>query len=200
MGLKLVTGPASEPVTTLEAKEQLSIAAAVTVHDALIGRLISAARAWTEHEAQASWITQTWRLTVDRFPYGGEIMLPRPPLASVTSVAYVDADGASQTLSTDTYDVDTDGSPGRVYLAYDQSWPTTRFQRAAVTITYTAGYGDENADVPQDVRHAILMQVAHLFERRESTTEAALKETPLAVRALLAPYFHGVVPGGYVLE
>lgn len=200
MGLKLVTGPASEPVTTLEAKQQLSLVAEQTVHDALIGRLIKAARAWTETYAERSWINQTWRLTVSHFPRCGELYLPRPPLASVTSVAYLDSDGASQTLSTDVYDVDADAEPGIVFRAYNQSWPSIRSQRAAVTITYVAGYGDEPSDVPEDARHAILMQVAHLFERREATTEVALKETPMAVKTLLDSFRSGIVPGGYVLE
>lgn len=200
MGLRLVTGPATEPVTTLEAKEQLTIAATVTAHDALIGRLISAARAWTEKEAQVAWIDQTWRLTLDAFPAYGEILIPRPPLSSVTSIAYVDSDGATQTLSTDVYDVDTESMPGIVYRAYNQSWPTTRTQRNAVTITYVAGYGDENAEIPEDARHAILMTVAHLFENREASTEKALKDVPMGVRSLLDGFRHGVVPGGYELE
>lgn len=200
MGLKLATGPAIEPVTLLEAKEQLSIAAAVTTHDALIGRLIAAARAWTETYCGRGWINQTWRLTLSEFPAGGEIVLPRAPLSSVTSITYVDSDGATQTLSTSDYEADTTNEPGRVLRAYNVAWPVARDKKNAVTITYVVGHGDEPADVPEDARHAILMQVAHLFQRREASTEQALHETPLAVRTLLDSYRVGIVPGGYELE
>jgi hypothetical protein len=62
------------------------------------------------------------------------------PLVDITQIQYVDSGGDTQTLSTDTYTVDTDSTPGRYYQAYNQSWPATRAIPKAVTVSYRAGY------------------------------------------------------------
>jgi hypothetical protein len=62
------------------------------------------------------------------------------PLIDITQIQYVDSAGDTQTLSTDVYTVDADSTPGRFYLSYNQSWPTTRSTPKAVTVSYRAGY------------------------------------------------------------
>lgn len=188
MGLTLVTAPTIYPVTLSQAKSQVGLAQSIAHHNEMLNRLISSASAATERLARRAWLTQTWKLTLTGFPgsqYGvsgrnyiqtmtGDIdyrciYLPRPPLASVSSISYVDSDEASQTLATTEYNVRTNSSPGLVALAPTKSWPTTSYEDPeSVTITYVAGYTAASL-VPDQAKQAILALVGHWFENRTSS-------------------------------
>ena len=121
MALKLITAPATEPVTSTEAKSHLRVD--TTADDTLIGTLITAARQHVEAHLRRALITQTWELVTDAFPVGDVLRLPLPPLVSVTSIKYTDEDGAESTFSSGLYVVDTDSTKGRVVLKNGETWP-----------------------------------------------------------------------------
>lgn len=167
MGLLQTAAPATEPITLTEAKSHLRVD--VTDDDTLITELIKAARQMVEGNTGRSLITQTWRLTLDKFPPNDEsIQLERPPLVSVESVQYVDTAGATQTMATADYIVDTSHIQGEVALAYDETWPETRPQRNAVIVNYTTGYGAASA-VPEILKGAIKLRLGDLFANREAS-------------------------------
>lgn len=165
MALNVITPPATEPVTVSNAKMQLRIGH--TVDDTLIESRIMPARFWAEHETGRQLITATWELRLDAWPAGRVIDLPKPPLQSVTSVKYLDADGAEQTFASTNYVVDVASLKGRIVLKTGLSWPTLADQPGAVRIRFVAGYGDLATNVPPLVRSAILLhiQAAHLGDR-----------------------------------
>lgn len=115
-------------------------------------------------------ITQTWQMTLSRFPIGkGAITLPLPPLQSVTSIVYIDDDGDELTLDGGLYQVANKGKyPSHVVPAYGQTWPSTRDMPDAVTVTFVAGYGDGAEDVPGAIRNAGLLMIGDLYEHREA--------------------------------
>lgn len=181
--LDLITAPADEPVSLTEAKAHLRVD--VSDDDALITSLIAAAREEVESRAGRSLRTQTWDLKIDQFPSANQpIVLPLPPLQSVTSVTYVDADGATQTWDAGNYSVDAPGGPratrGMVIPGYGISYPTTRSQLNAVTVRFVAGYADDEA--PEPLRNAMLLIVGNRYENRESAIEAE------GVTQLINPY------------
>lgn len=180
---KTVTGSvaaaSTEPVTLDEAKLHLGIDG--TDSDALITALIQAAREYAETFTRRKFMTTTLTQKLDEF--ADEMRLRRPPLVSAT-IAYIDADGDSQTLSSATYTVDTSVEPGRILLAYGQSWPSVRDQANAITVTYVAGYGDAG-DVPEGIKAAIKLLVGHWFANREAVADGRLTAVPLAVESLL---------------
>jgi uncharacterized phiE125 gp8 family phage protein len=178
MAVNQTSAPAVEPLSTAEAKDHLKITH--SDDDTIIDSYVTAARLWCEAFIQRQLITATWELVLDAF-WADAIPLPFPPLASVTSVQYIDTDGDSQTFSSDDYVVDTKSAPGRIYLAYNESWPTTRQVREAVTITYVAGYGASGSDVPEEIRTAIRLLTAHYYEHREGEAGAV----PDVVRQIL---------------
>lgn len=168
LALTCTTAPEQEPVSLEDAKEHLRVEG--EDEDALIAMKLAAARSELEETIRRAIITQTWRLKLDAFPDGaGDILLPRPPLQSVTSITYVDADGATQTLATSVYEAQADEEPARVTLKYGQNWPAVRDQPNAVTVTFEAGYGDSPEDVPAPLRAWLLLRMAELYENREPT-------------------------------
>lgn len=162
--------PTAEPVTELDAREQLSIS--FQDDDPVLARQIVAARLLLEDRSGGAFITQTIVTKLDGgFP--AEFQLPHWPLRSVSSITYLDVDGNSQTLATSEYDVDADTRPGRVIPAYNVTWPITRSTLNAVTVTYLAGHGAANTDVPAPIREAILLLVGHLYCNRDGTGDLA---------------------------
>jgi len=182
MGLTLTTAPAVEPVTLAEAKRHMRIEH--SDDDTDITAWIVAARNWCETNANRQYITASWTLTFDgSFP--DVIELPRPPAQSVTSIKYIDTDGALQPLSIAVYQVSVTGVCGLIKPAYDQSWPSVREQYNCIQVLFKAGYGDAASAVPETAKVAIKMLVAHLYENREASAERALTEVPFGIRALI---------------
>lgn len=152
----LVSKTGSEPVSTSEVKQQLSIAASDTSHDTRLARLITAARQKYEYDTQLNLLTGTYDDIFDRFY--DRMRLMQRNITAVTSVNYYDTSNASQTLSADVYGLDA--TLQEIRLKVDQRWPDTETRWDAITVRYTTGY----ATVPETAKHAILLLVAHWFE------------------------------------
>ncbi len=182
MQTTVVTAPTREPVTLTEAKAHCHIDG--DDHDEDLTRMIAAARSYCESWTRRQFVRATLRLHLDAFT---PVIRPRcPPLIDVQQIAYTDTDGASQTLDAADYQVDTASVPGRIVPAYGTTWPSTRAIPNAVQIDYRAGYGDP-PDVPEDIKHAIRLLVAHWFSNREAVGQVG-DEMAFSVRALLRRY------------
>lgn len=177
MGLNRTVAPASYPVTLEEAKAQCRVTS--SDEDTKLNNLIAAATTRVENMTGLSLITQTWELTLDEF--SDAIELPRGPVQSVTSVQYVDPDGATQVLAASVYTLDDKSNPQWIVRNADSSWPQILDGINAVTITYVAG----EASLPEgknDLKHAILLLVSYWYDERMGEGE------PMAVKALLEPF------------
>lgn len=196
--LKRTVAPTELPVTLDEAKAHLRETASALDPD--IASYIRAVVDWLdgpEGILARALVTQTLQLSLDDFPRScaDGIVLPLPPLQSVGSIAYLDADGNSQTLSSAVYRVLDAGVPtrrGRVVLDYNQSWPATRGVEDAVTVTYVAGYGARNA-VPESTRMLILALVKELYDHREPWTDAGTVRSPALAGLIARARFPAVV-------
>ena len=131
--------------------------------DQTIRDLITWAREKVEHDADIALVTQTWQQIMSGFG-GAEIPLRKPPLASVSSVSYVDTAGATQTLSTAYYAVDSYRKPGVVRLKPDYSWPATDDVYNAVTIQFVAGAAV--ASVPTAAKQAMHVLIGARYANR----------------------------------
>lgn len=179
MGLQVVTPAASEPITLTEAKAQLRIE--FSDDDTLIGSLIKSARSTCEDITKRQLITATYKLTLDCFP--AEIIVPKAPLQSVSSIKYYDTDGDLQTLNSDLYQVDAESEPAIIVPAYNQNFPDTRAMKNAVEVEFIAGYGDASTDIPEKIRDACLLYLTWRYEDREG-----LRMKPQAIDDLLSHY------------
>ena len=175
MNLSRTVEPTTEPVTLAETKAHLGVT--IPDDDARIQALIKAAREWVESTTGQALISQTWVVKLGAFPAGDILKLPKPPIQSITSVAYLDSDGDSQTFTD--YTLDSIGE--RIFLNYGEDWPTTQGIENAITITYIAGY----SDVPESIKQAIKLQVEMHYDRPDSGYLAALESV---CNALLNPY------------
>lgn len=175
--LRLVTAPAIEPVTIDEAKEQCQQDG--SADNALLTRLIKAARSYIEQETGRALITQTWEAVFGEWPaaeyqpdYDSDFanyptIIPGPiavdaveivkmPFGAISSVT---AGGSAWSGYTSTR------TARGVKIKRSGSAPA-----GEVVVTFTAGYGTSAATVPSDLSHALLMLVATLYDNRGSLT------------------------------
>lgn len=175
--LRLQTAPAIEPVTLEEAKEQCQQDG--SADNALLTRLIKAARSYIEHETNRALITQTWEAVFGEWPASepqsdydsdfanyptimpGQIAMDaleivKMPFIGITSVT---AAGSAWTGYTSTR------TARGVKIKRSGSAPA-----GEIVVQFTAGYGASAATVPSDLSHALLMLVATFYDNRGSLT------------------------------
>lgn len=193
MTLKLITGPATEPVTLAEARAQCRVDPDDTSEDSLLESLIAAAREQAEHILGRALITQTWERVIDAFP-PVEIELGMPPVLTVESVKYLDEGGDLQTIDSANYVLDNDdNAQGWVLPVADYDWPDTYDGANAVRVRFTCGYGTAS-DVPASVKHWMLVRVASLYKHREETSGQAVNAIPESLTERLLDRFRVMVP------
>ncbi len=152
LSLVLVTAPALEPVSLVDAKAFMRVDGGYD--DSLTATLITAARQGVEEYLRRSLITQTWKLT--NYFHDSRIFLPRGLVTEILEVKSIDSAGVEVVMPSTTYHLD---SPD--YLSFLYAYSGERVQ-----ITYHAGYGELAADVPAAIRHGIMNYAAALYENR----------------------------------
>lgn len=186
MKLVLVTAPASEPITLVEAKAHLRVDFADD--DTLIGAFLTAARQTAEAYTWRAFYTTTFDLFLDAFPGCDRITLPRPPLASVTGVYYTPDGSSEQTFASSNYHVDTAGEPGGVVLKTGYTWPSDTLQAVnGVRVRFVAGWAS-TANIPATLVHGVKLLLGHLYENREGIVVGqgiSLAELPMGIKYLL---------------
>jgi len=150
-----VAGPAIEPLTLAETKLYLRVDSGA--EDSLISGLITSAREMAENYTKRSFITQSWCLSYDHYA-PKRVMLPRPPIQSVTSVNVINCDGSQQAFT-------------NFYLGAlgDQLIFDAIPLGAIIEITYQAGYGSAESAVPQALRTGMLTHIADMYEDRSGS-------------------------------
>lgn len=183
----LLAGPATEPVTLDEAKAFLRVDG--SDEDSFISTLITAARLHTESVTGRAMISQSWRVVRDGWPPDRKVRLPVAPLQSLTEIRAYDADGVATMLTLAEFQPETGVSPAAIFVPVLVSgMPPTR-EHDAIEIDYVAGCGDAPEDVPQDLRHAVLILVGYWFEHRDAVIVAGSGAVvPMGFDLLVTPY------------
>lgn len=208
--LNLITAPATEPITTAEAKTHLRID--TSDDDTYIGTLITIARAKAEIYTKRAFITQTWKMYLD-VPGNGAIEewwsgvrqgslsalgsvrcieIPLAPLVSVTHIKFYDDTDTATTYNSGNYQVSAysgdNCANGRITLRTGATWPSVvgGLRNAdAMEIQFVAGYGSASS-VPSVIKQAILAEIASLYENRGDCSESS--DMSLLARKMLEPY------------
>lgn len=186
MALTMTAAPAAEPISLAEAKAHLRVDA--NDEDVLISSLVVAARLLAERTLGLALVTQGWSYFLDAWPQRGCISLPLSPVQAVSAVTVHDADGGSTVLDVNGYAVDVLSVPARLVLTA-ATLPVVTRAFNAFEVAFTAGYGNAASDVPQPIRQALLLLVAHWFERREPVELGpGPQQVPGIAAGLLQPY------------
>ena len=170
MTLQVLTPPAEEPVSLAETKAFLRV-----THDdddALIARLITAARQRIEAELGLALVATEFTETLDAWPLTrtGAAKVSRGPLLSVEEIR-VDSD----VLDAGRYAVRLATRPG--LIAPDGAGlPNPQTVHGGIEVDFTAGFGEAAEDVPAPLAQALLVLVAHAYEHREGEAPLALVE------------------------
>lgn len=185
MGLRPTTDPRIPDTLLLTVKQQLRYTS--TNLDKEIHDLIRTAVEMAERYTGRAIFNRTYIYTLKDFPSHSIIYLPRAPLSSLTSITYVDTDGATQTWASTNYNVGTNSLDEiKIELDDDSDYPDVKEDLPeAVTITYVAGYGTKESDLPQWLKQGIVMIASHLFNTREA---GSLGDIEKIKESFLHPY------------
>jgi uncharacterized phiE125 gp8 family phage protein len=158
MALRLITPPTLMPITIESAKAYLRIDDSTATIDEQVERMIRAATTAIENYCNIAIMPQTWELRETRLD--SIIYLPRPPLASVTSIKSV-YQGTETTVSNTTYIVNT--TYGTIQQKTGNTWPTPADY---YLVRYVAGY--TATTVPAAIAQAVLDLAAFKYENIDS--------------------------------
>lgn len=176
MGLKLITAPEEYPVSLDELKTHVRIDTDDFNTDLTLK--LEAAIKHVEETTRRALITQTWMITLPRFPIGDRgIVLPKGQLQAVNEINYLDNDGDETTLDDADYSASRNREPAVIVPAFNGVWPSAREYLDSVQIEFDCGFGDEAADVPADLRQAILLYAGWSFQGVEMDLSLGGTET-----------------------
>lgn len=205
-GYTLITPATSEPLSLQEAKVHLRVGSSDGTgshpDDVLIASLIAGVRALGEQETQRSFITQTWRYTLDAFPggqgvsatpWGREFSIPetaiclvKGPIQAITAINYVDLSGATQLAPSTDYVADLSGPMARITPVFGKIWPIPVPQVGSVWVTFTAGYGGASA-VPDGIKSWMKLRIGDAYDNRGAMVSNAMLPNPF-LDSFLNPY------------
>jgi uncharacterized phiE125 gp8 family phage protein len=152
--------------------------------DALLAGYIRAGQNWVAEALGRPLLDETWEYRIDHFPCGFYPLIQIPmPVKSITTITYLDSEGAQQILDTGNYLVVGD----LIHLTYGHHWPSTRHEAGTVRITFVSGYGVDHNSIPEPIREAVMLLAGRFFAQRVSILEQGWFESSL-LDQLLRPY------------
>lgn len=178
---KLITAPASDPITLQEAKEHLRVTW-FNDDDDYIKALIKAAVSHLDGYQgilNRCIVSQEWQVTRTSWCRKMETIFTDTTAAVIK---YYDADGDEQTLDDTAYQV----YPDYIRLKNDFVFPAVHTDRDdPITILTTHGYDV----VPDSLLLAIKILVAHWYRNREPVTfGGSAMKIPFSVKTLIVPH------------
>ena len=184
MSAILLLPPTAEPLSVAEAKAFLRV-----THeddDAVIAALIAAARSHVEALTRRALLTQSWRITLDRWPADGRLRPRTGPLRSLLAAQVVDAAGVAHAVDLRNFVVDV---AAELIASPGFALPAPGRAVAGIALDVELGFGPRPADVPEPLRQALRLLVAHWYENRGiAAIGDSVAMLPASVAALLAPY------------
>lgn len=161
MALFRTVAPEGEPLSVGECKAYLRIDHGDD--DALLGGLVRAAREEVERHTGTALLAQDWRMTLDCWPRLGRVTIPLHPVREILSVTVHGEDGEASLLDPAGYQLDPRARPARLDFA---DRPAPAMVMNGIEIDLRAGFGEAGADVPDLLKRAMILLVAHWYEFR----------------------------------
>ena len=155
-----------------------------TLQDEVLESFLRAAIATIEARTGKALIARDFVLTLEAWKSSQAQPLPVAPVASVTGVKLVDANGVDTALAATAYRLVEDASAPRL-VARGAALPTLASGNSA-EVSFVAGYGGWDA-VPADLAQAVMLLASHYYEFRHET-QLGQGCMPFGVTALLEKY------------
>ncbi|MEL6817444.1 MAG: head-tail connector protein [Pseudomonadota bacterium] len=171
MASTLVTPPAVAPITLAEAKAHLRITH--DEEDGLIEDLIGTATRFLNDNDGVCAVRQTWRYYVD--DVASVHSVHRYPVIGINSATAFDRDGNASLLEPDLMELEAKKRPAE--LCFD----TAAIKDAAANgaeVDIEFGFGDTPLEVPDTLKRALLVLVAHWYAFR---ADVAPKDQPVSI-------------------
>lgn len=182
--LEIVDAPLITPITLPEVKAQLRVEH--DDDDTILTRLIDVAVAYTDVRGALgqAMITQKWAQWINANP-PQNVSLILGPVQNVTAVKYYDTDGVLQTDDINNYQVFGTDFATVISPKDSFTWPVSQQRSDAIKIEYEIGYGDAITNVPQTIRHALMLLIGHWYDNREQTGVDELSNIPFGYEEML---------------
>lgn len=188
MPTKVITASTYEPISVADVAEYLRVDDLAVDQD-LLENLITAARQYLEQHLNRPLAIQTLEEALTG--WANPIVLDSS-LQSVTSIKYIDINGAEQTLASNQYLVDTYAEPAQITPAYNVTYPELYDVPNNVKVRYVAGYtsggSPDTNPLPKPIRFAMMLVIGDLYANREAAVTGTTYTVNPTVQNLLQFY------------
>ncbi|HJY21669.1 MAG TPA: head-tail connector protein [Hanamia sp.] len=196
MRLELLEKQTDECIDATSAKQFCRVD--ITADDTLITNLfIPAARQFASDFINGSIIpiacVAWYDFCKDKYELKRSLTLPHTRIIEVTSVKNYDEENVATVFATSNYFV----SGNRIVLNHNADWEFDVRDYDSLKVEFISGWGEYQTiddvetlvqTVPENIKLAMNMMVAHWLEQREATSEVDFKNVPMGATALLSPY------------
>lgn len=167
--------PTTFPVSDEFVSDQVLRVMTDSFEDQWIRSTIIATTHQAEDVTQRALMPQTWQMVLSGFPSSGQIVLERPPLIAVSSVSYYDSNNDAQELvgSPSSIEVVPSGAYSKAIVRplSGATFPSAYCRPDAVTVTYTAGYQDDESPELTMISQGICLMIAELYKQRSLSVQ-----------------------------
>lgn len=102
---------------------------------------------------------ETWDVSLGAV--SGDLVLPKNPVQSITSISFFDAAGVTQTADVADFLLFKGEDRATIRPKEGKAWPTLQKREDALTVRFVAGY----SDLPPALRVAILFAAESIYDR-----------------------------------
>ena len=169
MKIRRTSGPTVEPVSLLQARQQVNLASDDATHDDRLTHLIQQAREQWEFDTNSATTLGEWEQVYEYFrdELRININLLDYPIV-INSIKYYDSGNEKQTVDASTYSYDL--FENEIVLTDSNYWPSTYTRWDAVTVAFSAGH-DDASDVSATAKQAMLLLIGQNFENPDMMIE-----------------------------
>lgn len=112
--------------------------------------------AYDFYPAQIANIENNWPITIRKSPFN-----------ELEQIEYIDKDNQDQVFDNQKLYVINKESYSQIGSMGRLNWPAvTHDRQQAVKLSFSAGYGATSADIPEDIKQALLAHAAYVFKNR----------------------------------
>lgn len=125
---------------------------------------------------------ETWAYSLSASEIGADVVLPKSPVSSVSSISYFDADDGSQTANVSDFYLMKGDDRAVLRPKPGVAWPSVNADRDdALTITFVAGY----STCPNTLKQAVILLAVHRYQVRGQMVDERSVEVPFGVQELV---------------